>query len=257
MTNVLLLALVTLLLNGGRLVLAGAANICNKLDACRCEYPDGSGIDLNQVVPKNGDYLETMDPKTQDRYYFHPCSNIKYLDKVGTNCSTEHGYTLCRYNNSTDNYTKLGTANDSNFNTPEDGQKYLVFNTNSIVTTIQLLCLKHDKSYIYVEMDQNLKAESQPKLLLFSPYACTTTIEEISQSSVGQVLLILFFTGTFTYFTIASIVRFVYFGARGIEVIPNLDFWKDLPGLVRDGISFLRGGCHVERTPDPDSYDAI
>lgn len=109
-------------------------------------------------------------------------------------------------------------------------------------------------------------------MMLFSSHACSFT----EPSRTGKVLLILFFLGTFTYFLIGSIVRFMYLGARGVEVIPNLDFWKDLPGLVRvrlwiswlllhlihlfhsqDGALFLRNGCRVERSPDPDSYDAI
>ena len=27
--------------------------------------------------------------------------------------------------------------------------------------------------------------------------------------------------------------------ARGIEMIPNVDFWKSFPGLVKDGVMFL------------------
>lgn len=123
------------------------------------------------------------------------------------------------------------------------------------MTSFQLLCLKGDKSYIYVNQDLTSVGSGNDtvimswkivvnflgshfyhvlqKLFLFSPFACPITIEEISKPSTGGVLLILFLIGTFTYFTIGSIVRFMYLGARGIEVIPNLDFWKDLPGLVR------------------------
>ncbi|XP_053697369.1 uncharacterized protein LOC128744400 [Sabethes cyaneus] len=258
MTNLLLVAFVTLLVNGGAIVPV-AANGCKKLDACRCEYPDGSGIDLNQMVDIRDGYMSTRDAATQDWYYFHPCSNIRYLNQSKTNCSEGEGYTLCRLTNSTSQYQKLGTAENSSFSSnSDDNQRYLVYtNANNEVTTIQLICVKNSNSYIFVQQNVALNAAKQVNLLLFSPFACVTTIEEISQSSFGQVLLILFFTGTFTYFTIASIVRFMYFGARGIEVIPNLEFWQDLPGLVRDGAIFLRNGGRVERAPDPDSYDAI
>ncbi len=35
------------------------------------------------------------------------------------------------------------------------------------------------------------------------------------------------------YFIIGSIVMFQVKGARGIEVVPNYSFWKDLPFLVK------------------------
>ncbi|XP_055540413.1 uncharacterized protein LOC129727047 [Wyeomyia smithii] len=264
MFNMILLAVVTLLLNGGGIsqwMPLAEANSCRKLDACRCEYPDGSGYDLSELLDIRDNYMMTQDAATQDWYYFHPCSDIKYLNSTEAPCSQGKGYTLCRRHtvNSTDTFQKLGTTETSSFSSDADNnQEYLVYKTaDSEVTTIQLVCVKNTKSYIFVEQDTVLKTAKQVNILLFSPYACITTIEEISQSSVGQVLLILFFTGTFAYFTIASIVRFMYFGARGIEVIPNLQFWQDLPGLVRDGANFIRNGCRVEPSPDPDSYDAI
>lgn len=246
--------------SGGGWRLAQAEE-CRRLDPCRCEYKDGKGIDLSQVVAKGDRHLDTMDPKTQDEYFFHPCQDIKYLPQPDKDkdCSSGDGYALCRFNNATQSYQKLGTIKDSSFQSDDSGQLFLVFKLNSVVTSFQLLCLKHDRSYIYVNQEQaTVGSGNDTKLVLFSPFACPITIEEISKPSTGGVLLILFLIGTFTYFTIGSIVRFMYLGARGIEVIPNLDFWKDLPGLVRDGVRFLQNGCRVERRePDPDSYDAI
>lgn len=259
MTNFSIAVFVTLLVtsgSGGGWLLA-EANECRQLDPCRCEYSDGTGIDLSQVVGKGDQYMETMDAKTQDKYFFQPCQDIKYLPKPDTDCSTGDGYALCRFNNASNSYQKLGTVRDSTFRSEGNGKLFLVFNMKSIVTSFQLLCLKDDQSYIYVNQDQ-VQSENDTKLFLFSPFACPITIEEIAKTSTGGVLLILFLIGTFTYFTIGSIVRFMYLGARGIEVIPNLDFWKDLPALVRDGVRFLQNGCRVERRePDPDSYDAI
>ena len=31
------------------------------------------------------------------------------------------------------------------------------------------------------------------------------------------------------------------FGLRGVEAIPNIDFWRQLPGLIKDGITFSVG----------------
>lgn len=262
MTNHLVVALfgIFLLASGSGWRLAAAASgQCRQLNPCRCEYENGQGIDISQVLTKVENYLNTVDPKTQDKYYFHPCHDVPYLPSDGKECRSGDGYSLCRFNNASQTYEKLGTIKDSSFHTDGGGQQFLVYKMNAKVTSIQLLCLKHDQSYLYVDLDKaHLSAGNETSLILFSPYACPITIEEISKPSTGGVLLILFLIGTFTYFTIGSIVRFMYLGARGIEVIPNLDFWKDLPGLVRDGARFLQNGCRVERRqPDPDSYDAI
>lgn len=130
------------------------------------------------------------------------------------------------------------------------------------VTSFQLICTPHsDKSYIFIQSQlqaQDSTNETVLKqlfshrlqllklrlnfqnLLLFSPYACPVTIEEISHSGIGKVLLILLFVGSFTYFAIGSIVRFMYLGARGIEVIPNLAFGRTCPGWCEMGLDFCR-----------------
>lgn len=260
MTNLSVVALAIIFLadSGWRLAQATASQ-CHRLDPCRCEFENGQGFDIRSVVTKVEGYMHTVDPKTSDKYFFNPCQDIKFLPSDGKECSSGDGYSLCRFNNATQHYQKLGTTKNSSFFTNEHGQQFLVFHLNSTVTSIQLLCLKHDESYLFVNPDEiKLRADNGNNLILFSPYACPVTIEEISKPSTGGVLLILFLIGAFTYFTIGSIVRFMYLGARGIEVIPNLEFWKDLPGFVQDGFRYVRNGCRVERQgPDPDSYDAI
>lgn len=261
MTNLLLVVVAAILLSNVGILGAWAASECQRIDECRCKYADGRGIDLSHMVDISDHYLQATDPVNQDQYFFHPCGDVKYLPDANSSneCTSGDGYALCRKNNETKTYQRLGTIRDSSFRSSENGL-YLVFTVNTTaVTTFQLLCLNHDTSYIFVNNQPKTKEPAdETNLLLFSSYACLVTIEEITQSSTGKVLLILFFIGTFTYFTIGSIVRFMYLGARGIEVIPNLEFWKDLPSLVRDGARFLQNGCRVERSsPDPDSYDAI
>ncbi|XP_055588658.1 uncharacterized protein LOC129740995 [Uranotaenia lowii] len=237
---------------------------CRKLDTCRCEYPDGRGIDLNHIVEKIESYMFTIDPANQDEYFFHPCSDIRFLPPdSGTNDCGAYGYAVCRKRttNATSTYQRLGTTKDSTFRSSEDGKLYLVYKIDSLTITFQLFCTEGtDKSFIFFESFESKstdQANNETNILLFSPHACLIRIEEISSSSVGSVLLILFLIGTFTYFTIGSIVRFMYLGARGIEVVPNLEFWKDLPSLVREGVRFVQNGCRVEHTPNSDSYDAI
>lgn len=80
------------------------------------------------------------------------------------------------------------------------------------------------------------------QLILFSPWACPKTIEDFSKPSTGTVLLIMLFISLLSYFLVGVTVNAVYLGARGMEMIPNLDFWRSLPGLVRVRIC---GECFV------------
>lgn len=68
-------------------------------------------------------------------------------------------------------------------------------------------------------------------MILFSPHACPIT--ETSGPSTGTVLLTIFFFVFLTYFVLGALLLRCLRGAHGLEMIPNLEFWRDLPFLVR------------------------
>ncbi|XP_052867280.1 uncharacterized protein LOC128273375 [Anopheles cruzii] len=240
------------------------ADQCNKVGDCSCEFYDGKGINLAPVIPKTNQPLQTIAPNA-DEYYFSPCETIKYVPNDQPNrtdpeggCS--NGYTLCMFVNETKTYKRLGELQETQFSTKEDENVvYMTYKhpKESAVTHVKLLCTNDKKSYLFLEPTAANNAGNET-LLLFSPYACPITIEDFSKPSTGTVLLIMLFISFLSYFLIGATVNAFYLGARGMEIIPNLDFWRSLPGLVRDGASFLQNGCRVERrAPNPDSYDAI
>jgi hypothetical protein len=69
-------------------------------------------------------------------------------------------------------------------------------------------------------------------LLLFSQYSCLAELQASENLSTGAVLLILFFVTLTVYLVGGMLFNIFFLGARGIEVVPNLDFWKGLPSLV-------------------------
>lgn len=83
--------------------------------------------------------------------------------------------------------------------------------------------------------------------------------------STGAVLLIIFFTLVFAYVVLGMVANYFLVGARGIEMLPHLSFWRDFPSLVRDGVAFLQNGCSpvtrddllTPNTPNPNSYVSI
>lgn len=54
----------------------------------------------------------------------------------------------------------------------------------------------------------------------------------------GIIILILLLVAVVAYIVIGVLVMRFYKGATGIEMIPNLSFWKDFPFLLKDGFVF-------------------
>eukprot|EP00755_Sulcionema_specki_P014784 Sspe_Gene.57642::Locus_31615_Transcript_1_1_Confidence_1.000_Length_2221::g.57642::m.57642 len=55
----------------------------------------------------------------------------------------------------------------------------------------------------------------------------------------GCAFLIIFFVGGFVYFAAGTAFMYIKRDRRGVEAIPHVEFWKDVPFLVRDGGRFL------------------
>lgn len=64
--------------------------------------------------------------------------------------------------------------------------------------------------------------------------------------STGSVLLIIFFVLLIVYFIVGAVFLKYRRGAEGEEMIPNLEFWKALPGLIKDGTLFVFRGCKTD-----------
>lgn len=117
----------------------------------------------------------------------------------------------------------------------------------------------------YIEVNSNKTIPAHPAVdgsfFLTLYYPCPEVPSPHKGYSTGTDLLIIFFTLVFAYLALGIAVNFFILGARGIEMIPNLGFWRDLPGLVKDGVVFVQNGFKVPQTElhprSPESYDAI
>ncbi|KJE91000.1 hypothetical protein CAOG_02209 [Capsaspora owczarzaki ATCC 30864] len=58
--------------------------------------------------------------------------------------------------------------------------------------------------------------------------------------SGGSILLIIFFPTVFAYLVGGMIFKRTRSGASGVEMVPNIDFWREVPGLIKasDGFKF-------------------
>jgi len=61
--------------------------------------------------------------------------------------------------------------------------------------------------------------------------------------SGGSVFMIILVVVVFVYIVGGCIFKTVKQGTSGIESCPNIEFWRDLPGLLKDGFRFTMSGC--------------
>lgn len=70
-------------------------------------------------------------------------------------------------------------------------------------------------------------------LILFSKHACFKSFDNPHTMSTGAVLVIILITIIFIYLGFGILFKIFVAGASGIEIIPNIEFWQDLPALIR------------------------
>jgi len=58
---------------------------------------------------------------------------------------------------------------------------------------------------------------------------------------IGFTFLLTLLIGVILYIAIGMGVKYRFYEARGLDMVPNLEFWKDFPFLFRDGcVYFVR-----------------
>ena len=75
-------------------------------------------------------------------------------------------------------------------------------------------------------------------LAFYSRDACLKQVEVVGRS-FGSTLLIIFFSFVVFYLVLGICTKKFLMGATGVEVIPNLAFWSELPNLVKVSVFFL------------------
>lgn len=64
----------------------------------------------------------------------------------------------------------------------------------------------------------------------------------------GYVFLILLVVAAILYLVLGSLVNFYVYGLRGEEIIPNVEFWKNLPSNIQNMTLFICRGCRGAET---------
>ncbi|XP_020287401.1 cation-dependent mannose-6-phosphate receptor-like isoform X2 [Pseudomyrmex gracilis] len=177
---------------------------------------------------------------------FHPCTNIK-LDTLA-NCTNT---SLCTYNNNS-NSINLGRVEETQMKLIENEIPVFEIHHENVTSRITIMCTRR-VTFLMVD-SPNLRPNTEYYFTLASPHGCKLDPPKkpINKGlSTGSVLVVLFFTFAGVYF-IGGIMAMKFLrGATGWEMLPNHDFWCELPSLVRDGVIFACNCCRA------DSYERI
>ncbi|KAL5007419.1 hypothetical protein ScPMuIL_016225 [Solemya velum] len=132
----------------------------------------------------------------------------------------------------------------------EKNQWNLTYKNNKLTpvrtTRVMLTCVDSIEGELRIISED--KPEGEYMFELRSKYACRILITLSEGVSTGTILLIIFFVLVFCYLVGGMLfLRFVK-GARGMEMMPNSEFWTDLPAAVRDGTVFVFKGFKADNT---------
>jgi len=64
----------------------------------------------------------------------------------------------------------------------------------------------------------------------------------------GYIFLILLIIAAFLYFGVGSCINYYVYGVRGQEIIPNVEFWKNLPSNIKNATLYICRGCRSAET---------
>ncbi|XP_076167667.1 uncharacterized protein LOC143146854 [Ptiloglossa arizonensis] len=217
------------------------SSVCVQSTPCSCMFSNGQGFNLTALG--NSRPLEVFDKNYI--LYFHPCTNTPLSNITHSDCYKREGVSLCLLRNNT--AITLGKVEETKIGVQSDNQKpFLTIQHGNYSTTISLNCYEMGKTHLVVEsiVDRNYS------LLLTSPYACIVQLRTVGLST-GSILVICFIVLTAVYFIGGALVLKTMRGATGWEMIPNHKFWRDLPALIRDGVTFTTTFYRA------DSYEPI
>ncbi|XP_044758675.1 cation-dependent mannose-6-phosphate receptor-like [Coccinella septempunctata] len=230
---------------------------------CVCYFEDKRKIDISNLFPKKKDapdlrFLEAQ--KDDYRFFFHGCTSAQFkpsdynIESNKTLTGSLIVYNTKRVGNKTiPSLEVLGNPTDIKYHVlPDEAEpNELIFqNKDNITAAFRLICEHYDIPYIQIIDDPKSR-----QFTLNSPHACV--IESSDDSSTGATLLMIFLISCVIYFVGGGCLLHFVRGARGIEIIPNIDFWRKLPGLIKDGTLFLFGGCSTNYLSSSEVYDRI
>ncbi|XP_033639296.1 uncharacterized protein LOC117299851 [Asterias rubens] len=226
----------------------GLGAVCTKVNSCECEFTDGSGvISLKTIASTNGPrfpYTKSSTPTDHYFYAYNPCNSFSdtYCQDVAACQRSEDGK----------EFFDVGDQESATFDDLGTTLTYASGGETPRSTIVSLICEISATTPVLEVIGEESQGSGKYKFNLRSNCACKNGCLG-GGISAGSVLCILFSVGVILYLVIGILFLKFVRGSEGKEVIPNFEFWKDFPLLVKDGVLFLASGCKS----DSNNYEQI
>eukprot|EP00038_Savillea_parva_P004298 m.136183 g.136183 ORF g.136183 m.136183 type:complete len:294 (-) comp11428_c3_seq5:169-1050(-) len=237
-----------------------AQTTCNLLDKSSGTAECGAQrYDLSQASSGGGhSYLSYTDPSSSYTYYFQgvhgglpssACSGISSGTAVG-----KAGAAGC---------TTAGLINGQNWQLisvlggESDVQVTYTGGSGGMSAVVTFTCAQNQSQSVMTLTDDS---NNIIKLGITTMYACAGVLPrpaKHSATSTGQTqigwILVGLSLGLFSAYLVGGIVYNHRQGVEGLERIPHRSFWRSLPGLVADGVSFTQAKV-TGKNPSAKTY---
>eukprot|EP01111_Echinosteliopsis_oligospora_P010362 TRINITY_DN320_c0_g1_i1.p1 TRINITY_DN320_c0_g1~~TRINITY_DN320_c0_g1_i1.p1 ORF type:complete len:263 (+),score=70.39 TRINITY_DN320_c0_g1_i1:113-901(+) len=218
---------------------------------------DLSGLTLGKTASYNGN-----EGTTPNKYTFNLCASNTDASHMGTCTAVPQG-TFAVFQLTSSNCIPIGQTSQQVISDGQDGPDSGV----TITYTNTLAAFKCKDSgnnptinrvaQIYVKCDAS---KTTPQVTgITEPPAPSKCHYNIAMSAAaacpkgkgggggsdggitgGDIFLIIFFCGFAVYFAVGVLVKWKVMNASGVEMVPNIDFWRELPGLWIDGVKYAK-----------------
>ncbi|KAK3591139.1 hypothetical protein CHS0354_040204 [Potamilus streckersoni] len=217
---------------------------CTDKDPCKCTLKNGSVVDLSSLgktdsTPRFKDVLSV----DGNYYSYNPC----YGFNEGSECTDS---AVCRTDPSQKIHAGLVKPVDGTINYDSENNKFIVqyLNPSAGAVVVNLVCDAGSSDPLF--RADGMVMEGLYTLTLTSRCACLDGCKgrvpvpgpRPGSFSAGTLLCLIFVSLVVVY-VIGGIAFMRYRDAHGLDMIPNVDFWKILPGLIKDGVVFTCGRC--------------
>ncbi|GFU07065.1 uncharacterized protein NPIL_135891 [Nephila pilipes] len=238
-------------------VVLSATSVCTSQTPCRCDSGPGNVIDLSSVgLPDKPRFYEILYPPNSTivgLYSYNPCYAFDSSDKIATlkpgNGPCKNAAACLRIPGKGDGELPeehaLGIQSTAKFLSSQDTEIHISYTVPGSKQTLRVvLKCDQDSNYNLTIEEGETPDITDVVMTLRTKCAChpntcpALTPEEPSHGlSTGSKLLIAFFTILAAYFLVGIVWNFCN-GAHGVELVPNLDFWNELPKLIIEGVIF-------------------
>ena len=217
------------------------AEACIKIDSCSCRIESTNFVlNLRPLSNPKRPSLQALDKTRGNTYVYNPCDPLPEYMKIKGVSVWQELNTMKYCAGKEDLVTFEGDLQSNTLNLITECTVLSIKRT----THINIVCDPDKPGSLEFVSDHN---DGNYFLQLRTLHACINS-SSTSGLSAGSVLLLIFFLLLIVSLTAGILVMQFVKRASGVEMVPNLELWKGLPSLIKDGFVFVSKSCRKDTT---------